>query len=164
MLLFADQPLGTVSPATGRAHLERVVGRLRLHPRSTSRGPTDLAAALTTVQGLAKRPSLIVLVTDFLVPDGWVLPLRSLARRHEVVGARLRDPREVSLPDVGLITFEDPETGEQLTVDTGSQRLRERFAQVLDRRFSLRVHVRSSIALLGIMSFFWNAPRAVFQI
>jgi uncharacterized protein (DUF58 family) len=52
-----------------------------------------------------------------------------LARRHEVVAARLRDPREFSLPDVGLITFEDPETGEQLTVDTGSQRLRERFAQ-----------------------------------
>jgi uncharacterized protein (DUF58 family) len=129
LLLFADQPLDVVSPATGRAHLERVVGRLRMHPRSTSRGATDLSAALMVVHRLARRPSLIVLATDFLVPDGWALPLRMLARRHEVVAARLRDPREVSLPDVGLVTFEDPETCEQLTVDTGNPRLRLRFGQ-----------------------------------
>ena len=55
-------------------------------------------------------------------------PLRLLAQRHEVVAARLRDARESSLPDVGLVTFEDPETGEQLTVNTSNRRLRERFS------------------------------------
>jgi uncharacterized protein (DUF58 family) len=129
LLLFADRPLGIVPPATGRAHLERVVGRLRMHPRSRSRGPTDLRGALEAVRRLARRPSLIVVTSDFLVPDGWAEALRLLAQRHEVVAARLRDPRESDLPDVGLVTFEDPETGEQLTVNTSSKRLRERFAQ-----------------------------------
>lgn len=127
LLLFADRPLDVVPPSAGRAHLERVVGRLRLEPRRAARGATDLVAALRSIGSLARRPSLIVLISDFLVPDGWTWPLRLLARRHEVVAARLSDPRESSLPDVGVVTFEDPETGEQLTVDTGNTDLRERF-------------------------------------
>jgi uncharacterized protein (DUF58 family) len=127
LLLFADRPIGIVPPATGRAHLERVVGRLSQQPRSISRGPTDLSAALGAMRRLARRPALIVLASDFLVPEGWAAPLRLLAQRHEVVAARLQDPRESSIPDVGVVTFEDPETGEQLTVDTGDRRLRERF-------------------------------------
>ena len=127
--MFAAQPVGFVPPGAGHAHLERVVGRLRSEPRSTSRGPTDLSAALTTISRLARRPSLIVVLSDFLVPDGWSTPLRMLARRHEVVAARLQDAHERDLPDVGLLTFEDPETGEQLTVDTSDRRLRERFKQ-----------------------------------
>jgi hypothetical protein len=117
-----------VPPGRGRLHVERVVGTLRLHPRSTARGVTDLAAALESLERLARRPSLVVLATDFLVPEGWAAPLRRLAQRHELVAARLRDPRETELPDIGLVTFEDPETGAQLTVDTGDRRLRERFA------------------------------------
>jgi uncharacterized protein (DUF58 family) len=128
LLLFADRPVAMVPPGAGGSHMERVVGKLRLHPRSTARGATDLAGALKAVQSLARQPSLIVLATDFLVDDGWVNPLRMLAQRHEVVAARMRDPREVDLPDVGIATFEDPETGEQLMVDTGDRRLRERFA------------------------------------
>jgi uncharacterized protein (DUF58 family) len=129
LVLFADKPVVVIPPAAGRAHLERVVGRVRLQPRSTARGATDLAGALTTINKLARRASLIVLTTDFLVADGWVSPLKLLAQRHEVVAARLADPRERQLPDIGTVTFEDPESGDQLTVDTGDARLRERFAQ-----------------------------------
>jgi uncharacterized protein (DUF58 family) len=128
MLLFAEQPVGIVPPAAGRAHLERVVGRLRLEPRRPAQGPTDLAGALDAVRRLLRRPALIIIISDFLVGDGWPAALRLLALRHEVVAARLTDPREAGLPDVGIITFEDPETGSQLTVDTGDARLRERFA------------------------------------
>jgi uncharacterized protein (DUF58 family) len=128
LLLFAEQPVSLVPPGSGRAHLERVVAQLRLAPRSPSRGSTDLAAPLRSIDGLARRPSLIVLVSDFLMPQGWTLVLTKLARRHEIVAARLSDPREMSLPDVGIITLEDPETGEQLTVDTGDAGLRARFA------------------------------------
>jgi uncharacterized protein (DUF58 family) len=127
LLMFADRPVGIVPPAAGHGHVERVVGRLRSEPRSTSHGPTDLGAAVSAIGRLARRPALIVLMSDFLVADGWSAPLRTLARRHEVVAARLNDPRERELPDVGLVTFEDPETGEQLTVDTTDRRLRDRF-------------------------------------
>jgi uncharacterized protein (DUF58 family) len=128
LLLFAERPLAVVPPGAGRAHLERVVGRLRHAPRGRASGRTDLAAALRSLASLAHTPSLLVLISDFLVPDGWTTPLRLLARRHEVVAARLSDPRERSLPDVGIVTFEDPETGEQITVDTGDAGVRQRFA------------------------------------
>src|ERR1700730_10820107 len=62
LLMFADRPVGFVPPAAGHAHLERVVGRLRAEPRSSSRGPTDLSAALTAIGRLARRPSLIVVI------------------------------------------------------------------------------------------------------
>ena len=128
LVLFADRPLDVIPPAAGHAHLERVVGRLRLAPERSGMGRTDLTAALASVQRLARRPSRIVLITDFLVPDGWSPRLRQLARRHEVAAIRLHDPRERELPDIGLVTFEDPENGAQCTVDTADARMRERFA------------------------------------
>lgn len=128
LLPFADRPVALVPPGRGRSHRERVVRTLDRHPRSRVGGVTDLAGALESLDRLARRPSLVILVTDFLVPDGWAAPLRRLSQRHEVVDLRLRDPREVQLADIGVVTFEDPETGEQLSVDTHDRMLRERFA------------------------------------
>jgi uncharacterized protein (DUF58 family) len=58
----------------------------------------------------------------------WELPLRRLATRHRVLAMEITDPRELELPDVGLITLIDPESGLRREVATGSRRLRERFA------------------------------------
>lgn len=127
-LLFSDRPVGFVPPAAGRTHRLRLLSTLRDEPRQARRGATDLRAALVRARTLIRRRSLLVLVSDFLVGDGWQAELRPLAQRHEVVAVRLRDPREGALPDVGLVTFEDPETGAQLQVDTADRRLRERFA------------------------------------
>jgi uncharacterized protein (DUF58 family) len=174
LLLFADRPLGVVPPGAGRAHLERVVGRLRLAPRTPARGATDLAAAVRSIGTLARRPALIVLVSDFLAPDecGWTGALRRLARRHEVVAAWLTDPRETSLPDVGIVTFEDPETGEQLTVDTGDAGIRERFgaaalaqAQRLEASFEAcgvdHLRLQTAAPLLPALAAFLDARRRV---
>jgi uncharacterized protein (DUF58 family) len=128
LLLFADRPLDVVPPAAGHQHLERVLARLRQGPSRTVRGETDLTAALAMVHRLVRRASVVLVVSDFLVPDGWQSTLRVLARRHEIVALRLHDPREADLPDIGIVTFEDPETGAQLTVDSGDQGLRRRFA------------------------------------
>jgi uncharacterized protein (DUF58 family) len=143
LLLFAERPLGIVPPAAGLAHLERIVGRLRDEPRRPGRGATDLTAALATLPRLTRRPSMVVLISDFLVPDGWAERLRPLTRKHEIMAVRLRDPREGDLPDIGIVTFEDPETGAQITVDTADARLRQRFrdaaaaqAATIDRTLS----------------------------
>ncbi len=74
------------------------------------------------------RRSLVIIVSDFLVPDGWQHELQRLAQRHEVVAVRLHDPRERELPDIGIAVLEDPETGGQLVVNTADRALRERFA------------------------------------
>jgi uncharacterized protein (DUF58 family) len=161
LLLFADRPVGLIPPGQGRMHLDRLVSTLRLHPRSAARGATDLTGALEHLDRLARRPSLIVLVTDFLVPDGWVTPLRKLRRRHEVVAARLRDPREMGLPDIGLVTFEDPETGAQLTVNTGDRRLRERFAAAAAAQTS---HIDAILAGCGVDELVLDTDRALLPV
>jgi hypothetical protein len=90
-------------------------------------GETDLGRALTEAGRLIRRPSMIVILTDFMTPVGWQQPLSALALRHEVIAAWITDPRERQIPDVGVVTFEDPESGRQILVDTGSAPLRARF-------------------------------------
>jgi uncharacterized protein (DUF58 family) len=144
-LLFADRPLGFLPPGAGRTHLLRLLAAVREEPRQAARGATDLAAALARAETLARRRSLLVVVSDFLAPDGWQRPLRRLAARHEVVAAVLRDPREGELADVGLVAFEDPETGQQLLLDTGDRRLRERFrAAARDRAERLQREIAAA--------------------
>ena len=63
---------------------------------------------------------MMVLISDFMAPGGWQQPLSSLAIRHEVIAVWITDPRESEIPDVGIVTFEDPESGRQILVDTGS--------------------------------------------
>jgi uncharacterized protein (DUF58 family) len=133
-LFFADRPLDVVPPAAGRTALLGMLDRLRRRPRQAATGRTDLAAALGRVDALARRRSLVLVVSDFAVPTGWERALGRLAARHEVVAVRVTDPRERDLPDIGLATFEDPETGQQLVVDTGHPALRARYRAAVAAR------------------------------
>ena len=69
-----------------------------------------------------------MVVSDFRGPRDWHGPLLRLRNRHGVLAVEVRDPREQALPSVGDLWLVDPETGRQLRVDTGSRKLRERFA------------------------------------
>lgn len=126
-LLFADRPLLLVPPAAGRVHLQRLLGSVRGEARQQRRGITDLSAALGKADAIMRRRGLVLVVSDFLAENDWQPALRRLAQRHDVLAIRLHDPRERELPDVGLITLEDPETGDQLLVNTADRKLRERF-------------------------------------
>ncbi len=65
-----------------------------------------------------------------------------LTQRHEVLAIRLYDPREMELPDIGPIIFEDAETGEQLYIDTHDKKFRKRFIEAAQRReYELNVAV-----------------------
>jgi hypothetical protein len=102
---------------------------------------------------LIRRPSLIVILTDFMTPTGWQQPLSALALRHEVIAAWVTDPREHAIPDVGVVTFEDPESGQQFLVDTGSAPLRARFEDAANaQRETIRaelVRARTGVAELS---------------
>ncbi|MHB8507165.1 MAG: DUF58 domain-containing protein [Candidatus Dormibacteria bacterium] len=127
-LQFDTAPGLVLPPAAGRRG--RIAMLSRLKPRGSAPpypGRTDLAAALRQAARLIRRPSLVVVVSDFLVSPGWEQPLRALALRHEVVAARVSDPHESELPALGIVTFEDPETGRQVEVDTSRGALRERY-------------------------------------
>ena len=69
-----------------------------------------------------------MIVSDLRGPRDWAVPLARLAARHDVLMIEVRDPREESLEDAGELTLVDPDTGDQVRVDTHSRRLRERYA------------------------------------
>ncbi|WBB89046.1 DUF58 domain-containing protein [Verrucosispora sp. WMMC514] len=128
----------------GRTHLLGLLRALLAAPRAGDDpdvGPrtapvAGLADALAEVRRVAHRRGLVVVVSDFLdgLPDDprcparWERALRQLAVRHQVLAVEVTDPRELELPDVGLITLVDPETGEHREVWTGDRHLRERYA------------------------------------
>jgi len=117
--------LPPVAGRTGRLHL---VGHLDADFASANAGPaTALAGALNQAAKVIQRRSLLIVISDFLAAGGWQKPMAVLGHRHEVVAARVVDPTELAIPNIGVATFEDSETGDQLVVDTSDSRLRERF-------------------------------------
>jgi uncharacterized protein (DUF58 family) len=121
-LAGGDRAARIVPPGTGRRHALRIGHELgRPAPERPGRrtgATTDLAAMLDRVAGLARRRSLIVVVSDFIGTGDWPSALLRLTQRHEVVALRVTDAADGELPAAGLIIVEDAETGEQLVVDT----------------------------------------------
>jgi uncharacterized protein (DUF58 family) len=122
-----------VYPARGgSAHTASVLAGLRTPPVDGDKG--DLARAIDLVERAAVRRGLVVVVSDFLDDPTWERPLRRLAARHELIAVEVVDPRELSIPDVGLVAVVDPETGRRRLLDTGDVRARETYARVARQR------------------------------
>jgi uncharacterized protein (DUF58 family) len=136
-----------VVPArAGGDHLRALVHRVLSSPRSDGGGPTPLGPALHDTGRLAQRRGLVAVVSDWLAPPGWDRPLRALAARHEVLAVEVLDPRELELPDVGVLTVVDPETGQRLEVQTADRALRERYARAAADQ---RARIRRSVLAAG---------------
>jgi uncharacterized protein (DUF58 family) len=152
-LLFDDRVRSIIPPSAGRTALLQLIARMERAAESPAEGPTDLGRTLTQAGRLIRRPSMMVLISDFMTPGGWQQPLRSLAIRHEVVAAWITDPREREIPDVGVVTFEDPESGEQLLVDTRSAHLRARFQEAAAaQRETIRADLLGARAAIAELS------------
>ena len=131
LLVFTDGIERFIPPAKGRQHGLRVIREvLAFQPRG--RG-TDLGLALEHLGRVLKRRAVVFLISDFIAPD-FSRQFRTAARRHDLVGLRLVDPREREIPDLGLCLVEDLETGERLWVDTGDRAVREAYAAVAAAR------------------------------
>jgi uncharacterized protein (DUF58 family) len=152
-LLYDNGAVRTVPPGTGRRHVLYVAGELsrpsqdvagrangngrRRHGRGNGtrhRGTTDLAAMLDAVAKLARRRSLIIVISDFIGDGDWERSLLRLGPRHEVVALRIVDPADDELPEAGLVVVEDAETGEQLVIDSGDPLLRARLRDAVGER------------------------------
>jgi uncharacterized protein (DUF58 family) len=155
LLLFTNETELFLPPRKGRRHVLRVIREmLTFEPKH--RG-TDINAALTFLNHVLHRRSIIFLLTDFLHSNagGASVPASRLVgslaspsvgsrdviqelgmtnTRHDLVCLHLHDPRESELPDVGLVTIEDAETGELLELDSARGPVRERFARTNQQR------------------------------
>lgn len=135
MFASGGQSVERVIPASGgRAQVLRLINDLLKQPPAPRASFTQLAPLLATGLQTFKRRSLVFILSDFISAPGWEKPLNLLSRKHEVLAIRLWDPRETELPNIGPMLMEDAETGEQLYVDTGDKKFRQRFAEAARRR------------------------------
>lgn len=124
-----DRPDRITPARSGRAHLWALLRvALDAYVGPTSE-PIELATSLRRLDATMRRRGLAVVVSDFLDPGDWRAPLGALATRHDVLAVEVIDPRELALPDVGLLELEDPETGARLEVQTADPALRARYAE-----------------------------------
>jgi len=112
----------------------RMINDMLKQPRLSQSPRTDLKSFFTGALHSIKRRSLVFVVSDFLSEPGWERPLSMLSQKHEVIAIRLSDPREIELPDVGMVVMEDAETGEQMFVDTHDPKFRKRFMDAVQKR------------------------------
>jgi uncharacterized protein (DUF58 family) len=132
-LLFGAQ-LDAVLPARhGRTHVLHLLQRMRDHVAPRAERETQLRDLLDAARRMIPRRSMVFVVSDFISAPGWHESLARLAQHHEVLAVRLYDASELELPDLGLVTIQDAETGEQLFVDTHDPGFRERFVQAAQR-------------------------------
>jgi uncharacterized protein (DUF58 family) len=115
-----------VPPGRGRRHALRLINDL-LAFRPAGNG-TDLGAALCFLEPVLRRRAVIFLISDFLT-SGYQAALDRLTRRHDVIAVQLYDPRERELPDLGLVTFHEVESGTWQVVDTSDRATRDQFTR-----------------------------------
>lgn len=146
LLLYTDDVEHYIPPKKGRRHILRVIRDI-LFFKPEGRA-TNHKAALDYLNRVQGRKAVVFLISDFIdseqaatnnqQPTTNNQPLfNTLAltnQRHDLISIALTDPRESRLPDVGLITLEDAETGEMVEIDTGSRAVRQKFEQLAQER------------------------------
>lgn len=138
----------TVIPArSGRRHVLHLLHRMQQRPDYSAATSTRLHELLQSAASTIKRRCTVFVVSDFISEPGWEKPLGQLAQRHEVVAVRLLDPLELDMPDLGLITLRDAESGEQVLVDTHDAGFRRRFSRIAAQR---EADLRQALVMAGV--------------
>ncbi len=130
-ILFTDRVEKYIPPKKGRNHLLRIIRELiYFEPQGTG---TNIAEALKYLNGVVKKRSIAFVMSDFMA-SAYETELKIVSRRHDVIGIRVFDDLESTLPNVGLVTIKDAETREEHLIDTGSKRVREQYARFFSEK------------------------------
>jgi uncharacterized protein (DUF58 family) len=152
LILFTDEIEAYIPPQKGRKHVLRVVREiLFFEPR---RSGTNIPMALDFTNQVLKKRAVVFLLSDFCIPgsvssergfEDLRLALRLTNKRHDLITMNIQDRHELALPDLGLMTVEDAETGDQYEVNTGDPDVRRAFAAMAQQRLeALRKTTRTS--------------------
>jgi len=128
LCLFTDRVEKFVPPRKGNKHILKLLRELIYHePKSKT---TDIRTALSYLNNVIKKRSIIFIISDFLTPD-FEKPLKQLKSKHDVILVDIADVHEEDLPDIGYAFLEDYETGEQILVDTSDSEFRMRYTELV---------------------------------
>jgi uncharacterized protein (DUF58 family) len=143
-LLFTDRVEHIIPPSKGRRHVLRLVRDLLVWEPEGSR--TSIAVAADYLAKLLPHRAIVFIISDFVAPE-LERPLKILSQRHDVVAVTIEDPRERTLPDIGLARFIDPETGTTVEIDTSDRLVRARFDQQVREERERRTHLFRRLAI-----------------
>ncbi len=131
LILFSEEVELFIPPKKGRLHTLRLIREmLFFEPKGRK---TDLAGALDYLNRIMSRRCVVFAISDFMAPD-FTKALTVTSRRHDLVAMPVIDPGEGEIPNVGIVTLEDAETGEQIDVDTSSRAVREGLPELNEGR------------------------------
>ena len=159
LLLFTNEVEFYIPPGKGRRHVLRIVRDI-LNYQPKSRG-TNFDKPLEFVNQVIRKRAITFLISDFCLTGDFESGLERVQsklitgrRRHDLVAISVEDPRDNELPEVGLLTIEDAETGELVELNTSSKELREAFRNLTNERKDKLRHVfrRAHVDLLEIAS------------
>lgn len=156
LLIGTNRLERVVAPKKGEKHVMRVVREILGFDASMKAMPTimrvkksgkprlgaatDLKGALDALASVARRRSIAFVISDFFA-DGWERSLALASAKHDVIPVTLVDPRDLALPNIGLVTFEDLESGDDVVVDTGDPRVRAHYARAMQELGAARRQV-----------------------
>lgn len=152
LVLFTDFVELYIPPKKGRSHILRIIREiLYFKPKGTK---TDIKVALDFTNRVVKRKCVAFLISDFCLPGDFDQELEQLRpklqvsnRRHDLITLLVSDPREFELPDIGWITLEDAESGEQIELNTSDAAVRREYKATATERYN---RVRKNIRTVGI--------------
>lgn len=149
LILFTDRIEVFVPPKKGKSHILRIIREL-ISFDAKGRA-TSIKQALEYFNHVNKKRSIAFLISDF-IDDGYDKILKIISKKHDVIAVELSDPREESLPNVGIIKLRDAETGKERWVDTGNAGVRREFEQFWKRRREQRsnMFLRSKVDAIPI--------------
>lgn len=131
LLLFSDRVELFIPPKKGRSHTLRIIREI-LFFEPAGRG-TAPALALDYLNKVVTRRAVVFFVSDFQTDD-FSRELSVSGRRHDFIAVHIQDQREETLPNVGIITLEDSETGEQIEINTADRSTRARFSALAETK------------------------------
>jgi len=135
LIIFSDQIEKYIPPRKGKKHVLRVIREILFYKPKDAQ--TNIGNALEFLTRVLKRRSTVFLISDFL-SEGYEQSLQLANKKHDIIAVSIIDPREITLPDVGIIDLEDAETGETVLVDTSSAQLRREFFSNNSERYQNR--------------------------
>jgi len=144
LILFTDKVEKYIPPKKGTTHVLRVIRELLSFRAAAS--STDITQALDFLGKVTTKRAVVFLVSDFQA-EGYEKALRIISKKHDLISVTIVDPREIKLPDVGLIELEDAETGEIVLIDTSNPEVRRRYERLGEEKAG---RLRDLFASMGI--------------
>ncbi len=147
LIIFSDRIEKFIPPKKGKNHVWAVIKNVLEHEPESHK--TDIAGALNYLNRVARRKAVAFLISDFLAED-YEQPLRVTGKKHDLIPICITDPRELELPEAGLVELQDAESGETMLIDSSDEEFRTGYSLLAQKHLQERFDLFRSIGISAI--------------